>query len=781
MLGWVPEALMTMKTRRQGLLGFHVLTCASVVVWPLAIGGMMRQAWGEIQGQEAQPTAEAPVTWKDAGWPRQFESESHVLRVHQPQVDEWPKFDRIRFRAAITVSPKGKDDPTYGILVMSASTHVAFEERLVALSDRRIESIEFPGADPADADALRKVVLDAAPPQRTMTVSLDRIIAELHVDASQIRTSEVQLNPPKIFASEKPAVLVMFLGKPRFRLVGDTGLMAAVNTNWDLFLDTSTGTHYLLVNDSWLTTNDLASGSWTPANRLPEGLSKLPADENWSEVKAAIPGKHSTDVPMIILSHEPAELVVTAGPPEMEPIPGTKLMVVTNTESDLFYKTDEKRFYLLAAGRWFRADSLTGPWDAASASLPGDFKRIPEDSDAGDVLASVPGTPAANEAVILASIPNKAVVTKSDVSLNVEYTGQPDFRVIEGTVVRYAHNSPYSVFLVKERYYCCHNAVWFESATQTGAWEVCTSVPQEIYTIPPTSPKYNVTYVTIYESGPTTVTTGYTAGYTGAQVAATGAVMFGLGVLIGDALDDNDDCWSFHYHSCFYSYGCGAIYHPHHGGFVCVGRRYGPYGGAGGFAAYNPATGAWARSAYAYGPRGAAGIRVGYNPSTGFGGYRAGATTPFGSWSRGAVTNGDDWVRGGSISGPRGTASGVQGSGGAGLVHAENRMGNGVTVGTSRDGDIYAGKDGNVYRRTEDGWEQQSRPSPKQSTPVTSRPPDRAQPDTTAITRAKPSTEQSEYLQRESASRNRGEQNVRRISSPARSRGAGRGRSGVGG
>lgn len=179
-------------------------------------------------------------------------------------------------------------------------------------------------------------------------------------------------------------------------------------------------------------------------------------------------------------------------------------------------------------------------------------------------------------------------------------------------------------------------------------------------------------------------------------------------------------------------------------------------------------------------PVGPGRCRAGYNPSTGFGGYRAGATTPFGSWSRGAVTNGDDWVRAGSVSGPRGTAGGVQGSGGAGLVHAENRFGNGVTVGTSRDGDVYAGKDGNIYRRTEDGWEQQTPTTPKQTTQGTGKPADRAKPDNTAATRAKPSAEQAGYLQRESAARQRGDQTAKRASSPPRSRGTGRGRAGGG-
>ena len=32
-------------------------------------------------------------------------------------------------------------------------------------------------------------------------------------------------------------------------------------------------------------------GAWAPAGQLPESFKKLPADENFKEVKAAVPGK----------------------------------------------------------------------------------------------------------------------------------------------------------------------------------------------------------------------------------------------------------------------------------------------------------------------------------------------------------------------------------------------------------------------------------------------------------------------------------------------------------
>ena len=198
--------------------------------------------------------------------------------------------------------------------------------------------------------------------------------------------------------------------------------------------------------------------------------------------------------------------------------------------------------------------------------------------------------------------------------------------------------------------------------------------------------------------------------------------------------------------------------------------------------------------------RGAGGF-ASCNPAAGWGGYRAGAVTPYGAWSRGAVTNGDDWVRGGRATTSRGTVGGVQGSGGVGVVHAEGRYGNGVTVGQTRDGDVYAARDGNVYRRTDSGWEQQSRPAGAKSAPAgTGREPgerpgtpkatptavpkgtpaggQRPQPTAVPSTRQAPSAEQSAYLQRESAARERGNQTVQRASAPQRSAPSGGSRGG---
>ena len=273
-------------------------------------------------------------------------------------------------------------------------------------------------------------------------------------------------------------------------------------------------------------------------------------------------------------------------------------MRVANTDSAVFLNSGDKKYYLLVAGRWFRAASLKGPWSSASTSLPREFARIPDDDPAAFVKASVPDTTEAKDAVLLASIPTKTITTLTDPpAVQVNYDGQPKFQTIETTTVQYAVNTPNAVFMVNNFYYCCYNGVWFIAPGATGPWTLCNNVPAEIYTIPPSSPMYNVTYVTVQSTTPTTVVYTQTSGYYGEYVATNGVLMFGAGMVAGAIIANN---YYDHHH---YSYGWGARYDYHHGGYYRGGRvAYGPYAGVGAGAAYNSRTGTYSRGATAYGP-----------------------------------------------------------------------------------------------------------------------------------------------------------------------------------
>ncbi|HEX2324385.1 MAG TPA: carbohydrate-binding family V/XII, partial [Chloroflexota bacterium] len=237
-------------------------------------------------------------------------------------------------------------------------------------------------------------------------------------------------------------------------------------------------------------------------------------------------------VPNIHLSTAPAELVQTQGRPDYEPIEGTDLLHVRNASTNILLDTTDQRHYLLLSGRWFRSASLmNGPWEyVAHDKLPADFAKIAEAHPRGAVLASVPGTPQAKEALIDNSIPPTAEVDRKATTYQATYDGAPKFQPVEGTALHHAANSPAPVIQVSPTsYYALQNGIWFVAPTPQGFWEVATTVPPVIYTIPVSSPLYYVTHVHVYSATAQTVYVGYTPGYYGTVVAPASVVVYGTG------------------------------------------------------------------------------------------------------------------------------------------------------------------------------------------------------------------------------------------------------------
>ena len=452
---------------------------------------------------------------------------------------------------------------------------------------------------------------------------------------------------------------------------------------------------------------DPVKGPWTAAGTLPAGLSNLPAGTNWDEVRKHVPGTPAASVPKVIASSVPAELIVTQGRPQGAALAGTSLEQVVNPEMPLFYDKTDATYYFLVAGRWFKSKELNGGWSEASTTLPADFAKIPPDGKAGFVLASVPGTEEAKNAVLLASIPHKATVNISAATVTVAYDGAPKFEPITGTTMTYAVNTSNEVICENGVYHCCYQGIWFVSQTPTGPWAVSTALPPVLATIPPSSPVYNTTYVQIYGATPTTVDEGYTSGYAGEYVATDGALVFGAGMLAGAALADQS--YYYPYPAPYYSYGCGAMYSYGYGGYnTCGAAYYGPYGGAGYCASYNAATGTYSRSAAAYGAYGgSATVHQAYNPYTGTAASHSTASNGYESWGHStAVAQNGAWASAGHQTNANGSSSGwaetSNGKSASGYQTA-----NGTNVAKTSNGDVYAGKDGNVYQKTpNNGWQQ---------------------------------------------------------------------------
>ena len=633
-------------------------------------------------------------------WPRSYDAPGAELTVHQPQVDDWQSYSKLSAKSAIVVSLNGVPEPVYGALYFTVDTSVNMQKRLVAMQNLKLTKIFFPNSNKSVTDQAEKATREALAERKSIVVALSRITALVEDTKDLQKNVDVNYAPPQIHYSSEPAILINTLGKPSFKKLENSGLDFCANTNWDLISDPDTKDYYLLYFNSWLKTKNLQKGPWIAADKLPEKFRKIPDDGNWKEVinKPTVPVKK---IPKVIFSEKPAELILTEGEEKLVPISNTKLSYVENSESDLFYSKTTRKYYFLITGRWFQADTLAKEWESAKDKLPEDFKKIPDGSPKDHVKAAIPGTDEAKSAVLMASLPRRATVQR-DTKLTVSYEGEPEFALIKGTNIEFALNTGYDVFKVGGKYYCCYKAVWFTAASPKGTWIAATEIPQEIYAIPSDHPKHHVTYVYITSHTAEVVYVYSTSGYSGCYVS-DGVVVYGSGY------------WHWHYpphwyyyhcYSWYYSYGCCIRVDYYKGDYYRGAHYYGPYGGVGGWTAYNPDTGTYQRGGFAYGPYGAVKFQRAYNPETGWraAGYQA--ATPYQSWGKGVVSNGDDWLKAGyKHDYDRGTALGYKGSDDQKGLIIKDKDGNKGAIVRDKDGDLYVGKNGQVYRKTSDGWE----------------------------------------------------------------------------
>jgi len=664
-------------------------------------------------GAQAKPVAPAAPSAAaakappiDGGWPRAYLSRAGAqILIYQPQVASWDGRKQMVAYAAVSYQPAKADKPTLGTIRIEAKTDVSMEDRLVKFSPLQIAQANFPNLS---REALRDLVteIDSSIPEDDRVIALDRVLA--NVDKSQIlpkNIDNIKADPPRIFYSTKPAILVNFDGDPIWSPIQGSDLKFAVNTNWDVFQLESSKTYYLRYEKRWLKAGDI-SGPWSSAPTLPDGFSKLPADANWADVKAEVPPQAgAAAVPTVFVSTQPAELLLVRGQPIYEPVPGTQLMWVNNTENDVFRLGQTGPVYFLVSGRWFSALSFNGPWSFVTPTLSPDFKKISLEHPRSRVLASVPGTPQAAEAVLLAQVPQTARVNRKTLEApEVIYQGDPVFDPISGTIVSRAVNVDKDIIKVGDLYYMCFQGVWFMGRSPQGPWEVATSVPPSIYQIPVSSPAHNVTYVTIEDSDDEWVTFAAVAGYTGMMVG-WGCAVWGTGWYYPPYV------WYGGFYPIYYpfypTYGYGAWYNPWTGGYGRAAAWYGPYGGAGVYARYNPRTGTYARGAVAYGPYGARGAAAAYNPRTGTYARTQQGAGVYGSWGSTSVQRGNQWAQTSRVTNrATGTTTRVtQGSGGGAAITRNGPGGNNSGIARTGSGDVYAGRDGNVYRRQDGNWQ----------------------------------------------------------------------------
>jgi hypothetical protein len=473
-------------------------------------------------------------------WPRDISLSNAALLIYQPQVNKW-EGNRIDFRAALAIKPAGAKQESFGVIFATARTQVDRVARTVVFENLTITKSDFPTLPDRGAQYAAELQTRVAADVRT--ISLDRLNASLALAGIKPPTVAVRNDPPQVIVSYVPAILVPIDGAPVLKPVPDSARFQRVVNTRALILQGGWGNKfYVHVYDGWLTA-DTVAGPWSQASLRPlerndaDAIAQKLAKDGTVDLldggpKANPKPSLASGVPAIYTSQVPAELIVFNGQPDFVPIVGTQLLWASNTKSDVLIDTASNDYYVLLAGRWFKAAALTGPWTfVAGSALPRDFARIPPQSLAGAVLPTVAGTPQAQEAVIENSIPQTATVPlKNGPQFTPTFDGPPQWGPVAGAPLNYVKNSSVPIIEVTPNaLYAVAAGVWFTATQVTGPWTIATSVPPVIYTIPPSSPLHYVTYVRVYDATPQYVYVGYTPGYLGTVVGPDGTVVYGTG------------------------------------------------------------------------------------------------------------------------------------------------------------------------------------------------------------------------------------------------------------
>jgi hypothetical protein len=685
---------------------------------------------GALRAQNADSALQSAVNADP--WPRKSATSSGELTIYQPQLDAWTG-NTLTFHAAASFQSNPQAPEMFGVLYGTARTEVDKDARTVTLEDLKITNAKFP-AHP-DSVPSYLAAMRGAVPLTARTISLDRLQTSLLIvtDQKKMKTVPVKNAPPALYFSTVPAMLVLTDGAPRLVAVPGTSSQRVQNTS---VLIAYTGyTYYLRLYDGWMQAVQM-TGPWVPAYGAPPVLDSVIAwaqtqridllSGRSSDPSEPAPSLWSGTTPVIYTSAVPAELIVTNGAPDYVPVNGTDLLFVTNTSAYVFEYIDDQQVYVLLAGRWFTAPATSGPWTfVPAAQLPKDFWKIPPDGPAEAVLVSVPGTPQALEAAIENSIPQTGAVALNTTMPAPAIGGAPQLVPIPGTNLQYVANAPVPIIqYAPGAYYAVYNAVWYFAPTALGPWSVTTIVPAAIYTIPPSSPVYYVTYVRVYGATATTVYVGYTPGYYGTVVVSGGVVVYGTGYVYPAYVG------AYYYPPpVTYGYGVAVVMvHPYYApvyynaayydhGYVAgtTGDQYSHYGSTSAMthtsAAYNPYTGEGASQKYGSSYNAATGVAAsGQRTTTGnayTGNYQSYASGSAYSTKTGASATGYTNTTGNAYTGQQTKTGQAQVTSASGKTTDVSGVQTNNASAVKVNNNVYGDVNGNVYKQNpNNSWSQ---------------------------------------------------------------------------
>ncbi|SEN18068.1 hypothetical protein SAMN04487857_11170 [Pseudomonas sp. ok272] len=496
---------------------------------------------------------------------------------------------------------------------------------------------------------------------------------------------------PAIYIATTPTELIVTDGPAQWQPIQGTQLLYAANTTGHIFKEIGDQDSYVLISGRWFRAADM-KGPWrfVEADKLPADFANIPDDSPKENVKASVAGTPQAREAVIAASIPQTSAIKRSvvkmsppqfdGAPQFKPITGTSLQYVVNTATPIIM-VDPQHWYAVENGVWFEAQSVQGPWVVAIA-VPAVIYSIPPSSPM-HYLTYVKVYNAMGDTVIVGYTPGYQGSTIDPVS---------------GVVV-YGTGYPYTPWV---------GSVWYGPPVTYGLGVAIRYTPWTGWTFG---------FGFGWSWGASTVAMGWGWG------AYPWWGPYSWGYAWGPRIYPAPMPWG----GVAYGYHGGAAAWGPGGWAGTTGNIYRQWGDRASVSRYGSGYNAWT------GNRWAGQVGSSYNSRTGIsaagqrgavhnvynGNYAAGsrgvATGPNGAVVAGAHGTAGNTRTGAHVTGNRGAVYNPNTGDTTHYAAAHGRNGGVANVG----GNVYAGHDGHVYQKTDNGWQSMVKGSTRQTLPST--------------------------------------------------------------
>lgn len=232
--------------------------------------------------------------------------------------------------------------------------------------------------------------LDALATKLAPTNLVDFLAGQPSAPDDPVSVPSLKSGPvPRPIVSSVPTELIVTDGEPSWAPIDGTRLLYVTNTTGNVFKLMSDQRTYVLISGRWFAAPSTA-GPWefVAGKSLPPDFAAIPDASPKENVKASIPGTRQAEEAVIANSIPQTAKVdrntakitepVYDGEPRIREIEGTGLRYVVNCATPVIM-VDAKTWFAVDKGLWFVAPSVRGPWLVAT-SVPAAIYTIPASS-----------------------------------------------------------------------------------------------------------------------------------------------------------------------------------------------------------------------------------------------------------------------------------------------------------------------------------------------------------------------------------------------------------------